>query len=110
MEIEYKHDGPVCEGVIKFNPITFDQRYQYIEECSFKTDDKGEVVMGIEHLHSVRKMVSVSQKHYKFVEIKNKNTGAVHKSFEDLTLDPECDEVLIGAAGKLINGGRVSKK
>ena len=109
MDFVYKHDGANCKGEVKLSRPTFDQRWQYIEECGFKTDEKGEISAGIAQAGAIRRMVSVSEKHYKEVKIEKKSEPVVYTSFSELSLDPECDEVLIAVASKIMNGGKPGK-
>ncbi len=97
------------EGHIELTAPSFDQRFQYIEECNFEVNDKGEISESMNQLGSLRKMVSLTQHHYKSVALKSKN-GKEYKSFEDLSFDPDCNTMMIEVASFVMNGFTPGKK
>lgn len=96
------------QGSVIITVPTFDERYGYIEEAGFETNDKGDIEGGVKNLKAIRKMVQLSQKHYKAVNLK-KLDGVEVKSFEAMVDEPDCDAVLIEVAMQLMNGFKASK-
>lgn len=114
MLIEYvplkaRGEDAKMEGKVELTPTSFDQRWEYVEQCGFKVNAEGEVEATTENLGSIRKMVSLSKPHYKSVALKDKESGMEYKSFEDLSMDPSCDEILIEIAGVVLRGQRPTK-
>lgn len=109
MDLEYHHESEKCAGLIKLRPTTFKERWKYVEACNFKVNEAGEIEKGAANLPAMLAMVELSRPHYIEASVKLKESGKEFKSFEEMELDNDCDEVLIGAAAFLMNGGKVSK-
>ena len=100
---------PTYEGQIELFVPSFDQRFQYIEEAGFEVKENGEVDAGVKNIKSIRKIVGLSEKHYKSVFLKNIETGEEFKSFSDISFNPDLANVMIEVAAALLNGLKVSK-
>jgi hypothetical protein len=112
-ELLFKHEDDAVKAQVKLRMPSFSERWQIIESCGFKLDSNGEVSAGLEQASSMRRMVEASKDYYieATVEKKSKDKEkVVYKTYDELVYDPECDAVLIGAAGLLLNGGKPSKK
>ncbi len=87
----------------------FDERYEMLDQIGLKIGTDGTMSADdMNGIGAIRKLVSYSQKFYREVLIKHKD-GREFSSFEDLSLDPECDAILIEVASKLRNGFHVGK-
>lgn len=100
---------PMFSGTITLKVPTYDERYEYIEECGIDVGDDGDVSKKKSNLSIMRSMVKFSQKFYVSVDIKKIEIGHEYKSFEDLSLDPDCDGILMEVAREVRGGFRPSK-
>ena len=92
------------KGSVKLERPTVSQRYRYISQCGFKTNDKGDVELGMDAIGPMAEMIELSEPHYKDVKIERLSDGQKFGSYEDLALDPDCDAILIEVAGKILGG------
>lgn len=97
------------EGEVMLAPLSFDQRYGMIEECGFELDEKGEVGANLKALGPMRKMVKLSKPHIKKVNLVRKSDKKHFTSYDELTMDSDCDKILIGIASFLMGGNKPGK-
>ena len=97
-------------GHINIQCPTFDERYELIEKAGFEMDSEGKIATGIKQLPALRKAVKFSKEFVKGVALKKLDDGTEYKSFEEMEVDPDCDEILIEIGTQVMNGFRVSKK
>jgi hypothetical protein len=97
-------------GSVKVQVPSFDERYQFIEDCGIDVADDGGVSRKGSNFSIIRNMVKASEKFYKGVEMKRLSDGKEFKSFADLSMDPDCDSILIEVAKEIRNGFRPSQK
>lgn len=88
-------------GALVLRVPTFDERYQYMEECGVVGETVG--------IGAIRKAVKLSAPHYVKVDLKRDEDGKVFSSFEDLAMDSGCDSILIEVSTKILNGFRLGK-
>lgn len=102
-------EGGDFSGHIMLKVPGFDERYEMLDQIGLKIDADGSMsAADMNGIGAIRKLVQFSQKFYKEISIEHKD-GRKFESFDDLSLDPECDAILIEVAGKLRNGFRVGK-
>lgn len=104
-----REENSLLQGTVTIEVPSFDQKYQYMEECNFDVSESGDIKTSKQQLKAIRKMVALSEKHYNKVNIKRKSDGKEFNSFEDLTYDSDCDSILIEMAGKLMSGFKMGK-
>ena len=115
-EVEYipqscRKADSIIEGSVKLRIPTTIERYEYMAEVGFVVNEKGEVDNSVSasNLRSIGKMITLSKPHYIAVNMKYRDGSAEFKSFDDLSTDANCDDILIEIAGLLMNGFRPTK-
>lgn len=113
---EYKFTPSEClgddsemDGHIILTAPNMIQRYKYLSECSFETNESGEVDVSISKLEPIIKMVHLSAPHFKFVDIKSKDGKSHYKSYDDLINDSSCETIVMEACGVILGGFKPSK-
>jgi hypothetical protein len=100
-EVEVK---AAFDGCVKVRVPTYKERMEFramavnviaMEEGKLKT---------LEGLNQVVAMVEKSKDFYVVVDLKFKEDGTVFKSFDDLQMDPRCEEILQEIANHLARG------
>lgn len=107
-----KQEGSQWEGHVIMRLPSFDEKMEYFEELGEEIDASGELAIGVKETTSsrakkIRKMVSISEKHYQEVYLKNKSTGEIVNSLEELKYVADLHPVLVEFAGKLAEGFKV---
>jgi hypothetical protein len=103
-------DHPQFKGWIKVRVPTMPERFSYQEQVSWVVDQDGKVAAPEKQIGAVKRAVEISAGHYEEVKLQHIESGVEYESFEDLTLDPECDAVLTEVAGLVLRGFGLSKK
>jgi hypothetical protein len=96
-------------GSITLKIPTYDERCEYLEQCGIDVGDDGGVERKKSNLSILRAMVRASQKFYVEVDITKVDGGHTYKNFDDLSLDPDCDGILMEVAREVRGGFRPSK-
>jgi len=114
MDIEYtpslaKGKDAKFKGCVTLKAPTIVERYSYVDQCGFKVTESGEVDQSLANVSAMGKMIEISKPHYKKVALTHLKSGREYKNFDDLSLDPECDGILVDVAGTVMNGLRPSK-
>lgn len=79
----------VCRGT------TFDERMEQMEQLGIEADAKGEVsTQKFNAAAMVRKLVKKAQEYIVRVELKRLSDNKEFKSFEDLSEDGDCDDLI----------------
>lgn len=107
----FKYVPTICQGkeaewsgYVMLKPVSFDQRFQYIEESGFDMDlEKGDIKIDMSLMGPIRKLVKFSSKHYTEVCLKKGDQKV--NSLEDMEYTDELHMVLIEVATKVILGG-----
>lgn len=101
-----KGENPKFSGSVELSPISFDQKFEYLETLGIDVDDDGAVVTGKtgQKLKAVRQLVKASEKHYVSVSLKKLSSGEEITSFEQMSHDDECHLMLIEIANYVIGG------
>lgn len=98
------------EGSITLRLPDFDERYQVLEDMGLQADGSGQVKsVEINVFKTLRRMVEVSKAFYVEVKLKRISDGAEFKSFTDLSVDPDCDGIILEVAKSLRSGFRPGK-
>lgn len=98
------------EGHLVMRCPDIDERYGILEDLGLQANEKGEVKSTETNLFaSIRKMIKASKPFFHEVHIKRIADGKEFNSFEDLSFDPECDEIILEAARALKEGFRPGK-
>ena len=110
------------EGYIMLKPPTFDECMEYMEDLGVDLvaeDEDGKKEKGLSKeekqknaakaARQMRNMVKLSEKHYEKVSLSNKKTTSRFNSFQDLSIHPECRELLGVVGGLVIRGFGPSK-
>ena len=115
MNIEFKPKA--CEGknkkfdgTVTLRMPTFDEKYSYLEQCQFKTDESGQVQDGYGSISAIRKAVGLAKDHFVKVDLIRVKDGREFKSFDEMSVDNDCHEILIEVAGKILQGFNLGKK
>jgi hypothetical protein len=114
MEVNYipsqaKGESPLFSGSILLKAPTFDQRFEYLEISGFQPEMDGTVESRMSQLKAIRKSVQLSKPHYISVNIKHLETGDEFKSFEEMTMNPVCDTILMEIGALMVGGIRPGK-
>lgn len=103
-----KGENPAWKGSIKLRPPTFDEKYEYLENLGLNIDEQGAVKSEtLEKIKSIRKLVSLSQKHYLEVSLERVSDSAKFVSFDDMQYEDDLHGVLAEVASLLVQGFRV---
>ncbi len=101
-------EGATFEGTVSLRLPTFDEKYEYLEKMEVEVDEEGKVELKKgSNLKKVRQMVAMSSGHYVAVALKKKASGEEFKSFADLSVDADAEEILIEIGLKVISGFNV---
>ena len=96
------------DGFLMMRQVTFDEKYQYLED--FTTEgEEGEEPSRKDQIKRLRSMVSSSKAHYEEVKLTRLKDEKRFASFEDLSLDPGCHEILIEVATQMLGGFEVGE-
>lgn len=97
------------EGFIKLKLPNIEERWSFKEILVSGLDEKGGGKTIYESASDMVKVISQSERFYKEVAIK-KIDGTEYKSFEDLSYDSECEQILSEVASLFLYGFGTSKK
>lgn len=103
-------DDSVLSGHVTLRVPTFNERFEYMEYSQFDIGPGEEQSTKIKQLCALRKLVDLSNKHYLEVCLKKKEDSSEIKSFDEMSLDADCDQALIEIAGLIMNGFKIPKK
>ena len=96
-------------GSVKMRLPNFDERYDIIEKAGLKVSQTGEIDTSGNAIQIIRNIVKVSKEFYVSVDIKKLSDGTEYKSFEDLSMDSDCDAIITDIARALRDGFKPSK-
>lgn len=101
-----KGDDAKWEGEVVLRLPTFDEKFDYIDQMNVEFTDDGsvEISKSTERMRQVRKMVSLSEKHYVSVKLKAKDGSSEANSFEEMQYEQDLHEVLIEIGSKILHG------
>jgi hypothetical protein len=104
-----KEENSKWEGKVTLRKFSFDEKFQFIQGMDVDIKDDGEVesYKTMQQIDRIRKMVSMSAKFYVAVDLKNKETGDVVNSFEDMSYEDDLHNAMIEIASKLVEGFKV---
>jgi hypothetical protein len=88
-------------GSITLRKPTFDERMQLAEESGLDIDDEGKATVTKNRFAILRKMVAFSKQFYETTDLKRVDGSEEYKSFDDLSQDAECADILIEAANRI---------
>ncbi len=102
-------DGRKFDGFITLNPVSFEQKYDYLDELKLKIGEDGKIDMGdtSDKLRHMKNLVRIAKTHFVSVDIKKLSDGEEFKTYEDLSYDSDCHDMLLEVAGTLLNGFKV---
>jgi hypothetical protein len=101
---------PKFKGKIVLRRPTFDDRSQFAEEIDFEAlDPEGGSVDKKKSISVMRKLVKMSESFYQSVDIERLSDGQKFSSFDDLSVEVGCTEILMEAATFLVSGQNDSK-
>ena len=101
-KVTYKPKNDAFTGEVVLTIPSARQRVRYIKECNFATSDNGEVT-SIKNIDALDKMYDVTEKHVEKVNLK---LGKTHyKTFEAMTEDSDCDEIVNDLMTIVMQGG-----
>lgn len=114
-EIDYnplclQKEGALLEGQLRLSAPSLPQRMAYMEAINLKVKEDGTVDLGLANMGAIGKMLELSKGHYLSVDIKARDGSKEFKSYDEMILDPDCDDVLMEVAGVILHGLRPSKK
>lgn len=100
-------------GFIELKRPTFSERYEMMAAIGLKIDkdaDGKNTVNAVENQFQIlASAVDYTKKFYKKVELTSVETGTVYSSFDELSLDAECDEIISEIANLYMGGFRAGK-
>lgn len=103
-----KGDDATWEGSVTLRLPTFDEKFDYVERLQVHVNEDGTVEGDqSQKLKSVREMVKMSKAHYVECDLKNKSTGELIKSFDDLQYVEDLHSTMVEIAAMLLNGFKV---
>jgi hypothetical protein len=102
---------PTFEGTITIRRPGFDERFEILEggasiaeaAAAGKEGSMPGIAM-LQHIPALRRLVRESERYYERVALRRLSDGAEFKSFEDLSVEPECGPILIEVAIGLAHG------
>lgn len=102
--------APTFKGEIKVKVPNFEERYQFIEDAGLDVGDDGGIQKRGGNFAIIRNMVKASEKFYVSIDLTRISDDKKFNSFQDLTMDSTCDEILIEVAKEIRSGFRPSPK
>ena len=102
-----KGDDATFAGQLTIVPPTFDQKYEYLENCGLQLKEDGTVDLSqlrMQTFKMIRKMVAASKEHYASVDLLHKATGKKFTSFDEISTCADCEPILIEVATALMTG------
>lgn len=100
-------------GSITLLKPSFKQRYEMFSAIGLKINQdqngKAEMAGDTNHFDLIAKSVEYTKQFYKKVELKNVETGQEFTSFDDLTYESECDDILSEIANLYMGGFKLGK-
>lgn len=108
MEVKYSPKTEGFSGHVSLIVPTYFQRSKYIEEAGFAVNAEGMIESNMKNIGTMARLVQFSAAHYKEVALTHTD-GSVFSTFEAMTQDPICDQVLIEIALLILNGIRPAK-
>lgn len=104
-----KGEAAKWSGYVVMRVPTFDEKFEYIENIgvSMKEDGTMDSDGSSNRISQVRKMVSLSQKHYMEVSLENKETGEKVASFEEMQYVEDLHGSLVEISGMMASGFRL---
>ena len=100
-------DSVINEGYAMVSMPSAQQRFDYLAECGFETDETGKVKADGRAFKAISKVLGFAKAHIKEVNFKAKD-GRVFKNYEDLDYDMDGNQILVELSMKIINGFRPS--
>ncbi len=101
---------PTFTGTLKLKVPNFDERYQFIEDAGLDVGDDGGLQKKGGNFAIIRNLVKASEKFYISVDLARISDGKKFTSFQEMTMDSDCDEVLIEIAKEIRSGFKPSPK
>jgi hypothetical protein len=86
---------------------SYRERLKMIKECNFQTDSKGQVVISGEGIDSFIKLLDVTEKYFKKIDVVCGEIKA--KTFSELEGSPEFDSLINDCAAFILNAGKLGK-
>lgn len=113
-EIKYtpeqaKGKKPQFEGHVLLKRPDAAERMEFIEECQFKLDDKGEMLPTKNQAGAIARGIRALKPYIKAVKLRYLEDKTDFKSYEDMSYDPICDQILGELVGIIVHGFRPSK-
>lgn len=100
-----KGEKPEFAGSVELIPVTFDEKFSYLEELGLDVDENGALVKNTsKQLKAMRNLVKLSEKHYASVSLKKLSTGEEVKSFQEMSIDSDYHMMMIEIANQIIGG------
>ena len=102
-----KGEEKTFEGFIELKPLGFDERFEMLDVLGIDLDDEGKIELPQDkkaQIRMMRKMVDFAKKQYLTVSLKKLSTGEEYTSFDDLSIDQDCNGILIEVATQVMNG------
>ncbi len=100
---EAQGSDPKFEGYIELELIPYEQKLAYLEEFGYFDEEGGKK----SNMIFLIKLLKAAKKHYVAVCLKNLKTGAMYSSYDDLSYDAYCHDLLQEVAGVVLNGNKV---
>ncbi len=94
------------EGNITLKKFSFDEKFDFMQRVEGDYEE-GQVYTTSQYIDKIRKTVSLSEKFYREVNLKNKETGLEIKSFEDMTYEGSLHQTMIEVAAKLMETAKL---
>lgn len=106
-----KGEEATFEGHLELRPVTFDEKYSYIEDLGLQMDDTGKVELGdtLNRMRLMRKMAAISKSHYVAVSLKKKSNGETYENFDELSSDNDAHGIIMEVGNLMLEGFSLGK-
>lgn len=94
---------PTFEGFVELSRPDFDERFDNLDKIDVDLEQLSSLPQK-EQIKAIRKVVSITKHHYVSVNLKRKSDGVEFKTFEDISGDNSCNEI-ISEIGMALLGG-----
>jgi len=98
------------EGTAVLERLTFSQHMRYIADCNFSQNGfnpENSYKSLVDNVDSITKMIELSKKHIKELNIKHIASGKCYNNFEDIEYDKDFYPVIMELATATIAGQQV---
>lgn len=97
-------EGGSFEGSITLKMMPYAERLRTIARCKFELTAEGLKEKKSESLEAIASLIEAVSKYIVKVEIKHIESGKVFSSYDEMSFDPICDEILMELGMQFMSG------